>query len=416
MSHKMSKSHLKHFVVHSILVLVLGSCNSEVAVTPTDNIWGIGILPTASPPTQVSTSTPRPTHIATSTVPPMPAPTLTKPTETSDPWAVKFSYDFQMISETVGWAIGMSPLRARWGRRILRTSDGGFNWQDVSPLSHLGTNEPDPSDFIVLDGDHAWLLRGTYANRSEYILTVWSTQNGGQTWQQADLPFSNYDPQAQLMTFEDAQHGSLEVSVPQDDPETTLIQPFKTSDGGQSWQALPILTKDYGKLPDGLPAPPNGTDFSFSTCFNYSHSQTFFSAKEGIFQVTCNDQLFIYHTYDGGQTWDAPAYREGYSHVDFVDMNNGWYHDITMDSSLYVTYDGGKTFREIIPIINVSGVHDFPAYKALDSFNFIDKNRGWVLTTVGFYPDLYSVLLKTTDGGYTWNGWVPHLLPAEPGH
>jgi photosystem II stability/assembly factor-like uncharacterized protein len=419
MSHKMSKSHLEHFVVHSILVLVLGSCNSEVAVTPTDNIWGVGILPTASPPTQVSTSTPSLIHIASSTVLPTQAPTITNPMElpepTPAPAVVEFwddSYSFQMTSEAVGW--GTTWLKGEnWIEAILRTTDGGLNWQDVSPTIIDDLNQ-DLEDFFILDDNHAWAITESPADEFEHDLIVWSTQNGGHSWwKQASWHFSKRQ-EAVSVSFENAQHGLVRVTM--DVAAGTLyIQPFKTSDGGLHWQKLsPTTEANFPSVPAGLPPPPDVPDLSFMDCLE--ELQTFFSAQEGIFQILCWRGLFIYHTYDGGQTWNVPVYREfPISLIDFVDIDNGWYvayvETNPPNRAFYVTHDAGKTSSEIMPVINNGTTYDIPGdtAEAIAHFDFIDLKTGFAVFDGGDN----SVILKTTDGGYTWNAWVPHLLPAR---
>jgi photosystem II stability/assembly factor-like uncharacterized protein len=366
------------------------------------------------------------------------SPSLELPEPTPDPAAFDFE-SFQMITETVGWATAALPdsQGENWTGRILRTGDGGLNWQDVSPpTKDINLNYSGNFDYV--DGDHAWVLTQLYGDDPQYILSVWITRDGGRTWKQSIVPYSAR-PVGAYMTFDDPLHGLVEV-VKDQGAGTGFILPYKTSDGGLSWQELPQeeVSRADIKPPDGLSLALDGTELNANTCLGYDQSQTFFSALEGVFQFRCADYLFISHTYDGGQTWETPTYRRYLlftSLVDFVDMNNGWYRaqedtgrippeeslTNTVGAALYVTHDGGKTSSEIVPIISISGAQydirdlliDSPA-DALGNLHFIDLKTGFALTD---HPDFdYSVLLKTTDGGYTWNGWVPHLLPAEPGH
>jgi photosystem II stability/assembly factor-like uncharacterized protein len=402
------------------------------------------------------------------------------PEPTPDP--AMFTFDensFQMLSETLGW--GTITLPPDWWtgtKHIVHTIDGGLNWQDVLPpttdelqdyfildgdhaWAFTGTYEspgyffrawstqnggqtwqdisPPTTDklrdFFILDRDHAWILTETPADASEHFLSVWSTQNGGQTWKQATMPFS-WNAGEVYVLFEDSQHGS--VTLAEVAAGTAIVQLYKTSDGGLSWQELPktVIKAHELVLPEGLPPAPDGVELSANACLFSNQSQTFFTAQEGIFQIICSGDFLIYHTHDGGQTWELIAYRQGFvvsSLIDFVDMNNGWYVTIqdptnippsesltnTEGPALYVTHDGGRTLREIIPIINISGgaydqLFRVTPTEALGDFNFIDLKTGFAMADPLYYD--YSVILKTTDGGYTWKGWVPHLLPAGPGH
>ena len=404
--------NLKHFIVHSILVLILGSCNSQVAVSPTATFVATALDATASatPLTQVSTSTPLPTQI----------PTLTNPTElpepTPDPAAFEFD-SFQMITEKVGWGTTTLPdsQGENWTRRILRTTDGGLNWQDVSP------HAADLQDVFVQDVDHAWVITQTQSSDTSYnTLSVWGTRDGGQNWERTEIPFTFYGPpMGPWLTFEDNQHFSLDVAT-NVAAGTTFIQSFRTSDGGKHWDVLPPETRTRDDLiPHGLPH----SDLIKVGC-NLHQAQTFFSAQQGILQILCFGDLSIYQTHDGGQTWAGPVQVEylATSLIDFVDMNNGWYIAVEdsptniKGAAFYVTHDGGKTSSEIIPVINLSEAYDLfidsPA-DALGSLNFIDLKTAFAMTDPLSFD--YSVILKTTDGGYTWNGWVPHLESAKPG-
>ena len=414
----MSNSRLKHFVVHSILVLALVSCTSQAANSPTAIFVATALEATA---TAVA-----PIQIPTWTSIPMQASTITNPTELPEPTAdpTMFAFDsFHMTSETAGWGTTTLPDTQGeiWTQHIVHTRDGALNWQDVSP-----TIIENLKDFFILDDDHAWILTETYWDSPKHILSIWGTQDGGQTWQQAIVPYFRW-PEVTYMTFEDTQHGLVEVLT---EPKG-VYQPFKTSDGGMHWEVLPSTTTNLRtqKRPSSLPPAPGVPELptNWRDCSPYYDSRTFFSAQEGIFQVLCSENLLIYHTHDGGQTWDTPAHRGDLltaSLIDFVDMNNGWYLATEDNPSnlkglaFYVTYDGGKTSSEIIPVIIISETHDLPYNPAetLGNLNFMDQKTGFAVTTVGFYTDSNSVILKTTDGGYTWNGWVPHLLPAAPGH
>lgn len=416
----MAKSWFKHFVMNSILALVLGSCNSQVANFPTATFTATAMEPVTPtfPPAQTSTSTPPSTQVPTLISTELPEPT-------PDPAAFLLD-SFQMMSETVGWGTATLPDSQGeiWTHRILYTSDGGLNWQDVTP-QYIEVYSSPFLDFSFLDGDHAWVATVTpsAADASQYILSIWRTYDGGQTWElkQANLPHSLY-PQTMSVAFEDDEHGSawfaIDVAA-----GTTWIKPFQTSDGGVHWQELPLETvTGYDvRPPEGFPQGFGGADFNYMACWNYRQSQTFFSTQEGIFQVSCNSELFIYHTYDGGQTWDTPAHYPGYLHftlVDFVDMNNGWYvanvdsPANTKGAAFYVTHDGGRTSEEIIPVIDgIETCYVNSEAEVLTDSDFMDPKVGWSI--VGCEDYEYSMMLKTTDGGFTWAAWVPHLQPAK---
>lgn len=447
----MSKSWFGYLALNLILVFFSGSCNSQITGSPTATYVVTALKPTVSP-----TPTFPPTQV--------PTPIPSRPPEpTPDPSAFLFN-SFRMVSEAIGWGTADLPdsQGENWSTRILRTADGGLNWLDVSP--------PDMSEIVdtfFLDENNAWVVTTIEETDSASgpAVLVWYTRNGGHTWNKGGpLAHRGMGMSAgSSVFFSDAQHGWLMNGddVAMGSESVTL---YKTEDGGSNWKeilstslaneppldAIPLacyksflvfrdastgwvtgsclsdnvlleITSDGGLSWRAQDLPlPDGLSFGGGLCTPYP--PTFFSPQEGILQVICETiSLSIYHTYDGGQTWEGPAYRSRMmttSLVDFVDSNNGWHfasEDVptnTKGVGFYVTHDGGKTWSEITPIINVSDAYDLPPNKleAIRDFDFIDVEVGWATLDVGDY----SLMLKTNDGGFTWSSWVPLWQNAHP--
>lgn len=362
---------------------------------------------------------PTPTFISTlpiSAITLSPAPALKEYVQTEEPTPDPSLFSltsFRMESELIGWGVADLPEnqdRENWRTRILRTVDGGANWFDVSPSTEMFLTSP---EVFFLDSDHAWFVGiSQNVDPSTYTINVWRTQNGGQIWE-ASLPITFPDiPPGYSIDFSDSLHGILDV-VTNVAAGTTWFQPFATSDGGSHWETLPAITKTCMETPYNIEVNP-------CECWQYDHSQTFFSAQEGILQIICGEDMIIYHTHDGGKTWEQPYRHAGMitaKFADFVDADNGWWL-ATEDSptnlkgrALYVTHDGGESWNEITPVIDISDLTDlFPNGNALElitDFEFIDTQIGWAIITVSDYYD-YSIILKTNDGGFTWIYWAPH--------
>ncbi|MFD7337688.1 WD40/YVTN/BNR-like repeat-containing protein [Streptomyces violascens] len=123
------------------------------------------------------------------------------------------------VSRSTAWVAGTKGT-------VLRTSDGGRSWQNVSPAGAAGLEFRDVEAF---DGRRAVVLAIGEGEASR----VYRTEDGGASWSES---FRNTDPKAfyDCLTFLDPRHG-LAVSDPVDGKYRIL----STADGGRSWNVLP---------------------------------------------------------------------------------------------------------------------------------------------------------------------------------
>jgi photosystem II stability/assembly factor-like uncharacterized protein len=148
------------------------------------------------------------------------------------------------------------------------------------------------------------------------------------------------------------------------------------------------------------------------------------------------DTLFnsiIFRTTNGGETWDSiSSFQDLYIYeMLFTDSLTGW---ITSYSGLYKTEDGGVTLDLVFPGsyqseffnegegVLLDGDSPFPFYNTDDGgdswtfidtligdfisgmkhMDFINKDIGYVLKNWTQLNWNFKVLVKTSDGGYTW--------------
>jgi len=124
---------------------------------------------------------------------------------------------------------------------------------------------------------------------------------------------------------------------------------------------------------------------------------SFISANEGwIKQLSSGVEQAIYHTNDGGKSWEkifTSSHQLGY--FTMVDQNNGWLRLLTGDDPLYTrTTDGGYTWNDMSEYMPI----DVDAYSR---FYFINKDIGFVSTDIDSI-DYSAIIYKTVDGGFNW--------------
>lgn len=318
----------------------------------------------------------------------------------------------KMTSATSGWALGQCALAAKptfaggstldcmWPPSeeagILRTTDGGATWADVSPPS-VSNRTWHHAEFF-LDSMHAWVAEvSRTANACASQVTTFRTSDGGRTWGQGGaVPVKTAQPKDDIfnigyqnyMDFADAQHGWLLVASP---PNMSggpgeMVEPvtmYSTVDGGLHWKFVAAN-------------PGSSVLSTLPTCSPKSYflgAVTFTSATKGWLLVTCPAQTML-TTQDGGATWtpeqlpicNCPVYQ-----TTFFDSTHGI---ITGQNSevMLATSDGGASWTQ----------HKVPA-GALQQFSFTDANHGW-LVSIEQKPTSYdTAVYRTTDGGASWS-------------
>ena len=177
------------------------------------------------------------------------------------------------VSRTVAWLGGYNGL-------VLRTVNGGQTWLDASPA---GASTLQFRDIAAFGATHAVAMAAGSGTDSRLYVTT----DGGRSWR---LAYQNTDPAAffDCMSFFNAQHG-LVVS----DPVGGKFRILSTRDGGRSWTVLPNA---------GMPAAlPGEAAFAASgECLTTSGSDAWFGAGG-------TTSARVFHSGDGGLTWDVSA-------------------------------------------------------------------------------------------------------------
>jgi len=406
--------------------------------------------PTAAPtdaslPTHTSvpteTSSPEPPLAAT------PTPTPLRPTAPPVSRPLTIGY-IQMIDRTTGWAEGFHGTVGR--TRILRTMDGGVTWRDVSPgpLGNRGRSaffldgliawswswesgetwrtqdggeswtpmQPASSqfDFWFSDSQDGWRAGASGWGVSflqlgfEYLAT---TQNGGKTWQLTNSPPAD---SYTYLAFPDPQTAwALRTGATDRDVEgfRYLKVPWwleVTSDGGQTWQTRTVPMPLDARL--GRETGP-GIFYLDDVGLCDFVAPVFTSATVWKLALGCENQGWMLTTSNQGRTWVISSLPEGslIRGVQFLNPSMGWI--LRWDqlgssrSRLYRTADGGETWTQL----------EHTEWAAAQ-LNFVDAGTGWAVASTCTEvtcsrSEASTALVKTTDGGLTWEVLEPQIVP-----
>ncbi|MGH4028620.1 WD40/YVTN/BNR-like repeat-containing protein [Actinomycetota bacterium Odt1-20B] len=259
---------------------------------------------------------------------------------------------------------------------VLRTTDGGTNWRDVSPP---GASNVEFRDIEAYDARHAVALSIGEGEASR----IYRTADGGKTWTES---FRNADPKAfyDCMTFFDRRHG-LAMSDPVDGKYRILA----TADGGRSWKVLPNK---------GMPAAQEG-EASFAAsgqCLVSSGPRDVWLATGGAAHAR------VLHSADRGLTWSAAkapipagdpargvfalAFRERGRAVQGLAVGGDYRPDQASPDAAALSRDGGRTWH--------TAAHPPPAYRS--GVVWLPGTRATALAVGPTGTDV------TADGGRTW--------------
>ena len=225
------------------------------------------------------------------------------------------------VSDEVVWASGS-------GGTVIRTTDGGTTWEDVSIP---GTDTLQFRDIEGFDANTAIVLSAGLP------AVIYKTTDGGQNWEQKYFSLVEgtfYDAMdfwndMEGIAFGDAMNGRLLI--------------LKTSDGGETWNELP-----FEQRPQALDG--QGGFAASGTCLRTVGESQVYIGLGG-------QEASLFYSFDKGETWQktitpiqSGESTEGIFSIDFKDektglMVGGDYRgdSLTKINAAYTT-DGGKSW------------------------------------------------------------------------
>ena len=245
---------------------------------------------------------------------------------------------------------------------LLRTTNGGGNWQESGNWSELSFGQ-----MFFLDGEKGFLSALDRNAGGPNLIggALLKTTDGGATWVKND-----YSPVGTLSSiyFLNEQDGfALFRKITINSAVESISYLTRTEDGGHSWSKV------------GTAVPANSIHNSleiFDSGFGY------FGGDEG--------KVFL--THDSGETWQAvETGLNGLYRVQFLDEMNGF---VGAYKTMLRTTDGGTNWTEVSQL-NTSFFHFFSPTEgiSLQTESIYDHGDYW---------DECNAFLLTHDGGGTW--------------
>jgi len=292
---------------------------------------------------------------------------------------IDISFQFPRGINSISFFNSSSAVCAGFAGGIYKTNDAGYNWTKLCNGFYSSFNDIctfDSSSFYTIGKDYE-------ANEIIFLYT----DNGGEDWQT-----KNYPPLSNVsgLDFFDENYGMI----------TGDNSIFFTLDGCNTWHQgttppnsyfgnINIINSNKAFLSGAwgtLLKSSDGGNTWFSINSNTTGSLELIVFKDLLngFIIANSGPTII--TTDGGENWNTINYSFGW-------LNDGAFYgnnSIALagsDGNIYISNDGGQTWTE--KIVASSGTY-------VSSISFKDSLKGIAVGETG-------LLLFTTDGGDTWN-------------
>jgi photosystem II stability/assembly factor-like uncharacterized protein len=290
--------------------------------------------------------------------------TILKTTNSGTSWTIQSSgtsfnlNSVDFVDAFTGYALGDTTL--------LKTTDGGLNWIEKSPIFTICTN----LNSVEFIDTNTGFIGGAEAGA---FRRIYKTTDGGESWTSCVLQNIEGDENSDLMKIKGDEFWGI----------TSIF--FKDSDNGYAVG---------GGRYKNIFTTTNGGSTWESKCDEGIYSGGLFSVTGKGWAIGSSGQIFI--TEDDGNSWVHILSGSGYAYDDinsvfFINENIGWatgrrHLDYNWDFILKTT-NGGKLWKTQY-CVGSGWINQ------LHCVSFIDINNGWVIGD--------SKILRTTNGGADW--------------
>jgi len=280
-------------------------------------------------------------------------------------YAIPENYGFENISivnDSVVFVVGIFTDTNYCAGWVIKTLDGGTNWDEITPVSPI--NHLYPNKIYFFD-----VLNGIVIGECDEKIAILRTADGGNSWETQKIE--------QFTSIDGIQVGK----------DSTLY--FIATKGGDDWRKLFCTTTDTFKT------------WQIRSSSSYDISSFFVMEDQTIFSVMADSTYFsnVMKSRDGGFTWEFNfALNAGGGEIIF--RNN---HSAFINNSFGLGRRGGNSnFLWQTDNGGISWIlKKFSS--TLTDINFIDKNIGYAAGgSYGWHGYTSGMLFITHDGGISW--------------
>ncbi|MBV9758991.1 MAG: DUF1906 domain-containing protein [Acidobacteriaceae bacterium] len=329
--------------------------------------------------------------------------------------------DMHLMSESEGWVLA--------GQHLLWTDTAGQNWSEITPPL-TGGQQIDTVYFF--DAEHGWAVLHQGEIGDHPTVGIAGTTDGGKSWFMRPVAMNDFLRSlyacANFFSFADAEHGWM-LTRRMSGSAYSKGELFTTEDGGRTWSALsspPIAgpiqfvsqstgwlmggvhgdelygTQDGGKVwtQKIIPVPENvhpylipGSQQSVRPLFEGFSFQAagsgLLSALVHVGPVTMDRVVYV--TDDGGTSWRVKSLESDLGSVGPLALFDSTFIEATCSKgAISLRNDSGNT-SAALPA-------EMPLKLQVGRAEFVDSQHGWLLL-IG----AETAIASTQDGGKTVN-------------
>ena len=312
------------------------------------------------------------------------------------------------LDDQTAWVIMGTGLDAQTSVPLMRTVDGGQHWTTL----HM---PPEMANITFLDQQHGWAWATGALPWVQESSTLYKTVDGGTTWVKlgmlstdrvlddpapGPLPFNS----GLTLTFLTPQHGWATI-YPSQNAQRALL--YTTQDGGRTWQFQHLPQPATGPIP-GIQTTIQGSNQSGA--FVTMETPKFFTPLHGVFSIVLQRseqrprELYVYETSDGGEHWSPLGTKvEGTSgsQAFMVDPT----HLLVADEQTITVYVLLHRQWQEQASSHVVGVR---------SLSFVNGQLGWASAEQRSGNQLIGTLYTTSDGGKSWHKVMQGITTQSP--